>query len=225
LFATVVLAGLANAMHPGDPLPPARWEAVNTAFGRSELERADPLREFQKADWIQRRALSSNARVIVFPETVVPRWNESTEAFWRPTLDSLAAANKTILLGTTIPVAASSRRLNIVIARGAREPALFVQRVPPPISMWKPLDESGFPLRLGGPGTLRIAGQRAGILICYELLLTWPILSLSWEHPTILIGVANDYWAKGTRIPAAQSVALSAWARLFGLPKLMAVNT
>ena len=91
--------------------------------------------------------------------------------------------------------------------------------------MWKPFTHSGFPLRLRGTGTVRVAAQRAGVLICYELLLTWPVLSVSVEHPTVLLGVANDYWASRTSIPAVQRAALSAWARLFWLPKLMAVNT
>ena len=91
--------------------------------------------------------------------------------------------------------------------------------------MWKPLRQDGIPLRLAGPGTIAVAGHRAGILICYELLLTWPVFTVSLEHPTILVGLANDYWASQTSIAAAQRAALTAWARLFRLPKLIAVNT
>jgi apolipoprotein N-acyltransferase len=185
----------------------------------------DPIREFQNADWIQQRALNSSAHVIVFPETVVPRWNDATESFWDPALQALAANGKTVILGTTFPIPASPRRLNGVVMGGAGGPDLFFQHVPPPISMWKPFTHSGFPVRLGGAGTVRVAAQRAGVLICYELLLTWPVLSVSVEHPTVLVGVANDYWASQTSIPAVQRAALSAWARLFWLPKLMAVNT
>ena len=219
------LIALANLIYPGDPPPPRAWEAADTTFGRSELELPDPLREFENAEWIQQRALNSHARIILFPETVVPRWNDATEAFWEPTLRDLAANGKTIVFGTTIPVAASPRRLNSIIVRGASRSASFFQRVPVPISMWRPFSQAGFPLRLSGPGSVSVAGQRAGVLICYELLLTWPVLSLSLEHPAILVGVANDYWAKRTPIPAVQRVALNAWARLFGLPKLIAVNT
>jgi hypothetical protein len=219
------LVALANVIYPGDPPPPLTWEAVNTTFGRSELERTDPIIEFQHADWIQQRALSSSAKVIVFPETAVPRWNDATEAFWEPTLLALGASGKTIVFGATVPVAASSQRFNGVIVRGASEPPLFCQRIPVPISMWKPLSQDGFPLRPWGHGSLGVAGERAGILVCYELLIVWPVLTASLEHPTILIGVANDYWASQTCIPAAQRAALTAWARLFRLSKLMAVNT
>ena len=216
---------LANAIYLRDPAPPPGWEAADTTFGRSEFELPDPAREFRNAEWIQQRALNSNAQVIVFPETVVPRWNDATEAFWEPTLVALAARGTTIVLGTTIPVTASQQRINGIIIRGESGPASFFQRVPPPISMWKPLSPSGFPLRLTGRGTVPIADERTGVLICYELVLTWPVLTMSLEHPTILVGLANDYWARQTSIPAVQRAALTAWARLFSLPKLMAVNT
>jgi hypothetical protein len=225
LLTTVALIAGARSIYPGDPVAPRGWEAVDTAFGRSELEVPDPVREFRNAEWIEQRALHSRSKVIVFPETVVPRWNEATEAFWQPTLSVLAARGTTIIFGSTIPVAASERRLNSIVIRGANVSASFTQHVPPPISMWNPLSRVGFPLRLTGPGTVRIADERAGILICYELLLTWPVLSTSWENPTILVGVANDYWADQKPIPAVQRIALDAWARLFSLPRLLAVNT
>jgi hypothetical protein len=224
LAITGALIALANAMYPGDPRPPATWVAVDTTFGRSQAELPDPIREFQNAEWIQQRALHSNARVTLFPETVVPRWNDATEGFWEPTLATLTAAGKTIVFGTTVAVAGSPQRLNGVVIRGGTS-ATFFQRVPVPISMWNPFGQSGFPLRLGGSGSIQVGGERAAVLICYELLLTWPVLSANLEHPTILVGVANDYWASRTIIPAEQRVALSAWARLFGLPKLIAVNT
>lgn len=223
--AAGALMALSNAIYPGAPRSPARWEAIDTTFGRSELERPDPLHEFQNAEWIQQRALNSKARVVIFPETIVPRWNEATEVFWEPTLRELADCGKTIALGSTVVVSSGLGRVNAMIIRGAGAPASFSQRIPPPVSMWKPFSDSGFPLRLSGASTARLGGERAGFLICYELLLSWPVLSASLDHPTILIGVANDYWASQTRIPAVQRAALTAWAQLFSLPRLMAVNT
>jgi len=225
LVVTAACIAVANILSPGQPPLPKGWEAANTTFGPSNLELSDPIREFRHAEWIQEQALNSNAHVIVFPEAAVSRWNDATEAFWQSALAALAIEGKTIVLGTTVPVAGSPQRLNTVVIRGANGPAAIVQRIPVPISMWQPLGESGYPLRLGDAGTVPIAGQRAGALICYELLLTWPVLSLSLEHPTVLVGVANDYWASRTPIPAVQRAALFAWARLFRLPCLIAVNT
>jgi len=44
------------------------------------------------------------------------------------------------------------------------------------------------------------------------------------ERATVLIAVANDHWVTGTAIPQFQLAATRAWARLFHLPYLSAVN-
>jgi hypothetical protein len=225
IVITGAFVTLANLLHPGLPPPPSGWEAVDTTFGSSELERTNPLREFQQQEWIQRRALASTARVIVFPETAVQRWTEATEEFWQPTLTALAAHDQTVFVGATVVIPTSAQRLNNVIIRGAAGPSAFSQRIPPPISMWRPLSRSGFPLRLNGTATLRVGGGRVGILVCYELLLTWPVLSMSADHPTVMIGVANDYWSRGTLIPAVQRTAFLSWGRLYWIASLMAANT
>jgi apolipoprotein N-acyltransferase len=69
-----------------------------------------------------------------------------------------------------------------------------------------------------------VQNRRVAILICYEQLLVWPFLSSAAENPTILITAANDYWAKNTPIPQIQEASAAAWARLFRLPVLSAVN-
>ena len=224
IVATVALIATAHAVQPRSPTPLAGWAAVDTTFGRGP-EWPDPIHELQNVQEIQRTAIASPAQVIIFPETVVSRWNTAAEIFWEPVIETLRSRGQTIVLGTTVPLLGSPRRLNGTIVRGADGPDFFEQHIPVPISMWNPLSESGFPLRLWGPGTLRIAGEQVGVLICYEMLLSWPVLSLSIEHPTILVGIANDYWARNTPIPAVQREFVLAWARLFSIPALIARNT
>jgi hypothetical protein len=223
-FITVLLAVLANALYPGSLPSPESWEGVYTSFDRV-TDTLDPLPEFRVAEGIQRIALTSNNRVIVFPEFVVPRWTEATETFWQPTLADVRASGKTLLIGVGLPITGTSRYRNAVLTVGKDRAAPFLQRVPVPVIMWNPLKrERAVPLRLFGPGILEVEGQRAAILVCYEQLLSWPILQSAAEHPTLIVGLANDNWAKGTPIPAAQQAAVTAWARLFRLPKVMAVN-
>jgi apolipoprotein N-acyltransferase len=69
-----------------------------------------------------------------------------------------------------------------------------------------------------------IAGERAAIWICYEQLLVWPVLESMLERPTVIVTMANNYWAAATPIPRCQASMVSAWARLFGIPHLSAVN-
>jgi predicted amidohydrolase len=113
---------------------------------------------------------------------------------------------------------------NAIAIRGA-DAAVFRQRIPVPIGMWKPFQPTGARLHLFGPGTIRIGGQRAAVLICYEQLLVLPVVTSLWERPGILIAAANDHWAAGTPIPQHQRLALGAWSRLFGLPCLSTTNT
>ncbi|HLH01351.1 MAG TPA: hypothetical protein VKX25_01160 [Bryobacteraceae bacterium] len=113
---------------------------------------------------------------------------------------------------------------NGVVIRGGQA-GIFQQRIPVPVAMWNPLRPHSAPLRLAGPGVIPIAGKRGAILICYEQLILWPVLTSMLRQPEILIGVANDYWAADTTIPRFQSAAVESWARLFGIPYVLAVNT
>ena len=223
-LVTVSLAVLANALYPGSPPPPESWEGVYTAFDRI-TDPVDPLPEFRVAERIQRMALASNDRVIVFPEFVVPQWTEATEAFWQPTLADVRSRGKTLLIGVGLPIKGTRLYRNAVLAVGNSAARPFLQRVPVPVVMWNPMKtDHSVPLRLFGPGILEVAGERAAILVCYEQLLSWPILQSASQHPTLIVGLANDNWARGTPIPAAQRAAVTAWARLFRLPKILAVN-
>jgi predicted amidohydrolase len=260
-IVAVVLGALAHLKYPGDPPPPASWEAVDTSFGAIAHGPADPIREYTAARWIQDKARCSHAHVIIFPEMVVPRWTTATDLFWQPTLARLSASGKTILIGAGLPgsfrhpnsstaaldsydfgaaIAAlrgaqvciqangenssvSDFYRNVIVIRG-NQAGTFVQRVPVPFGMWHPFSGGGVPLNFFGPGVIRIENQRAAILICYEQLLTWPVLVSMVEHPTVIVAVANDYWVERTLIPRYKATAARGWGRLFGIPVISAVN-
>jgi len=50
------------------------------------------------------------------------------------------------------------------------------------------------------------------------------LIQCSVEYPTLIVGMANQYWVRETSIPAAQRASLMAWSRLFALPLLIAEN-
>lgn len=118
----------------------------------------------------------------------------------------------------------SSAYFNGIVMRGAQA-AIFEQRIPVPVAMWNPLWSGSAPIHLAGPGVIRIAGKRAAILIYYEQLIVRPVFTSMLRQPEILIGAANDYWAVGSTIPRFQRSAVQSWARLFGIPCVLAVNT
>ena len=226
--ATVLAVGLAifaNGIYPGDPAPPDSWEGVQTTFELA-AHAVNPLPEFQAAQDVQQIARTSRKQVIVFPEFVVPRWTEATDAFWHRTVDAAKASDKTLLIGAGLPIVGTGRYRNAVLTIGADAVPPFFERIPVPVVMWNPLNSArSVPLEMFGPGVLQVREERAAILVCYEQLLTWPILHSALQHPTLIVGVANDHWARGTPIAAAQRAAVSAWAKLFRLPKILAVNS
>jgi hypothetical protein len=83
---------------------PADWVAINTHFGAIAHVQTNPTIEFAAAQSIQHAALGTDAKVIIFPETVVPTWTAATEEFWRPTLDRLQASGKTVVIGARLPI-------------------------------------------------------------------------------------------------------------------------
>ena len=209
--------------HP--PEPASDWQAVSTHFGGVGLDTTNALAEYAAAQSIQETALTSPARVVVFPETVVSNWNEATDAFWGGTFESLKREGKTILVGANVSDARSRHYFNSIVIRGANRRRDFLQRIPIPIAMWTPGSDRGVPLQLEAPGTLWLAGRRAAVLICYEQLLIWPAITSFKEHPTLLLGTANDYWADSTTVSQIQRACLTSWARLFHIPMLWAENT
>ena len=211
-------------------LPPG-WEAVNTNYGGAGQGEPDFATEYNTQQSIQTIILESHAVVLLFPEHLVALWNEAADAFWENTLTAAAAQHRTVLIGAGINLPATSRNhfeqesyLNVLLARGEENGALYQERIPIPIAMWKPFDDDGVPLKLFAHGTIRIHNQNAAVLICYEQVLVWPFLSCALQHPTILLTTSNDYWAKDTRIPAIQQSSAASWARLFRLPVLSATN-
>ena len=180
---------------------------------------------------MQTTIIESHAAVLLFPEHLVTHWNESTDAFWGDTLTAVAAQHRTVLIGAGINRPGTSRNpfvqnryLNVLLARGEENAALYQERIPIPIAMWKPFGDDGVPLNLFARGTIRIHNQNAAVLICYEQVLVWPFLSSALEHPTVLLTASNNYWAKNTPIPAIQRSSAASWARLFQLPVLSATN-
>lgn len=224
-----VLALIAHALYKPSALPPD-WQAMNTEFGGAGQGDPDFLAEFDAHEQMQETIRGSHARLLLFPEDVVTEWNVATEAFWRESLQASARHDTTVLIGAGIqqgrrPNAPGTMRYyNVLIARGAETRAIYYQRIPVPIGMWKPLSEDGVPLNVFGKGTIDIQHARAAVLLCYEQLLVWPFVSSAIEHPTVLITAANDYWVKQTPILEIQRASARSFARLFGLPLLSAVN-
>ena len=250
-WAIPAMAGLAIISNAVWKEPrPVHWDAVDTNLGGIAHDVQSPGTQFAAMQWLQERAVRSSSKVVIFPETAVPMWTAATESFWEGTLARVRADGKTLVIGGGLagvdPVpfdfsadlaalgdvrpapggaqqrgAASFR--NVALLRG-HETGTFVQRIPVPIGMWRPFRRGSIPLNVGGRGTIVVSGERAAIWICYEQLLIWPVVESMLERPSVIIAMANDYWATATPIPRCQASLVSAWAQLFGLPYVSSVN-
>ncbi len=147
---------------------------------------------------------------------VLPAYNFS------PSIHALE--NSDSLLGPIRDLVSPEPVDNTLLAVGASSGTLY-QRVPVPIGMWRPFSNVSVPLRLTGPGVIEIDHQRVAVLICYEEILTFPVLASILRHPTVMVGISNSFWFDDTAIPRYQAAALRSWARLFRLPLFMAVNS
>lgn len=223
-FPTAVMALLAcAASNIGfvQPKKPDSFATLSTNFGNPTTAE----RRLQVEEKLQAAALRADAAVVIFPEAIVKRWSNATEAFWEPTIQRLQVAGRTALIGAGVSIHGSDAYRNELIAVGADAPPAFIQRIPVPLGMWNPFATAGsVPLHLSGSGTLTIRGKTAAVLICYEQLLVWPMIRSALERPNLLIGIANQFWTIHTSIPTAQQACLTAWSRLFDLPVLTATN-
>src|SRR5260370_10159783 len=75
------------------------------------------------------------------------------------------------------------------------------------------------------PGTVDVGDQRGAILVCYEQLLTLPMLRCALESLSLLIAISNEAWTAATIVPRVQHTCVRAWARLFALPVTSAINS
>jgi apolipoprotein N-acyltransferase len=199
---------------------PGAWEAKATAYRQSALP--DPEADFQIEQNLQSLVQASAARYMVFPEGTIRIWTDATDLEW---LSVLANLGKTVLAGASLPGDTGGYDNALVIFNGQSRRAIL-QRIPIPGGMWNPFKpRRSFALHIFHSGIAEVGDQRVAALICYEQLLVWPMLRSAVERPTLLVAVANDAWTSNTAIPEIQRSCVWAWARLFGLPVISAINT
>jgi len=227
-FATIaILVGASIATHAlfARPSPDPRILAVNTEFGATpERDLSGSALETQEAS-IQRLALAHPDSLLILPESVIPNWSPMHEARWASTFALLKQRHTGLLIGTTIPIPNTEANRNVLLSRGFTEHLSYVQRVPVPLGMWHFGDDhDGFPLMLRFPPTIRVWNRRAGVLVCYEQIIVWPVLETLAHNPEMLIAPSNIYWASKTTIPAIQHIAAQDWADLWAIPLYEASN-
>lgn len=222
--------GNASAVHPGAQAP-ARWQGFDTNFAQlasgSANQSAQLLSSMQRINWLTRVvAEMPEDATLVLPETLLGRYDGLSQNSLSQAQEDLRAKNSKVLVGAELPLA-SGRYKNAVVVLGASpgDDWAAYQGIPVPVSMWKPWANDGAEADLlARSNTIMVDGQRIGVSVCYEHLLTYSLLRLMADKPDLIAAVSNVWWARTTNIPTIQSQSVHAFARLFNVPVVFAKN-
>lgn len=181
-------------------------------------------RDFQSAfefvATVTQTAPTYDAKIVVLPEGAAG-WHTSTvERTW---MGLAGQTQKTLYAGAAIP---NSQGYDNTLVRITDESfdVVYRQRMPVPVSMWRPWSEQSAIANFAQPPAVMLDGQLTAVLICYEQLLVWPVLHARLAGADHILGVANVWWAEGTTIPDIQMAAMTAWARLFNMTLTASFN-
>lgn len=202
------------------------WRSVDLELGQN-LGRDGSLAYQRDLIATVRQTIAShpNTHVIVLPESALGFWTPTVERLWR---EGLHGSDVIVVAGAAVIEAEGYD--NVLVALSADEAKiLYRERMPVPVSMWQPW------LRWTGQGggasahffanpVVGGADIRIAPLICYEQLILWPSLQSMLHSPDVIVAVGNGWWTEGTSIVAIQRASVTAWAKLFGLPVVIAFN-
>ena len=171
----------------------------------------DPVRYLRTLETYERLADESKARLIVFPETAVPRFLDAVDPAYLKRLDAIAQRNRgDLLLG--VPTRRSSEEFfNSVVAFGISPTQAYHKEhlVPfgefaPPGLAWT-LQLVNIPMSDFSRGKtsrpLEVTGQRIAVNICYEDAFGDEIARLL-PAATMLVNVSNVAWFGDSLAPA-----------------------
>lgn len=170
-------------------------------------------------------ASHSDTHVIVLPESALGFWTATVERVWR---DGLRGLDVTVVAGAAVIEAEGYD--NVMVAISADEvKILYSERMPVPVSMWQPWLQwtgqgGGARAEFFGNPVVEVGQKRIAPIICYEQLILWPVLQSMLQSPDIIVATGNGWWTESTSIVAIQRASVTAWAKLFGLPVVMAFN-
>jgi hypothetical protein len=227
--AAIILGGLwlwAAASWTEPKLPDA-WRGVDLEVAQN-LGRDGSLQYHRDliATMLRRIPTHQDTRVAVLPESALGFWTPTVARVWQ---EGLRGSNLTVIAGAAVIDPRGYDNVMVAISADAAK-VLYRERMPVPGSMWQPWlrwtgQGGGASADFFGNPVVAVDGLKVAPLICYEQLILWPVLQSMLHAPQVIVAVGNGWWTENTSIVAIQKAGVSAWARLFGLPVVMAFNT
>lgn len=226
LVAVVVCGcGAASAFTWFEPSAPEGWVGIDTQFRGSEGQYADFVQQRETIDLVL-TAAADGAKVVVLPESAIGMWTPTVERLWVNALRDLDV----VVNAGAIVVAPDGYDNVMMEITGDQSRILYRERMPVPVSMWQPWlhwwgEGGGARAHFFANPVAVSAGATILPVICYEQLIVWPVLQSALHSPEVMVATGNGWWTEGTNIVAIQRASATAWARLFGLPLVIAFNT
>lgn len=228
IIASVVAAHLTEKNIP----TLATWYAVDTNLGKypsqvgKQVERQIGLLKQAKEGFGQ------GAKLILFPEQVGGYQDMAIVELWRRELPRLPWSGKQVLMvGVEQPIDGEGNVANaLMVATEGKILGYVTARQTVPVAMWRPWAQGEhYPIDWFktniAPAPVEGKMKPVAVVFCFEEFLVWPILTtMALEEPVAILSVVNGWWAsKDEHILQRQHI--EAWARLFGIPLLRAVNS
>jgi hypothetical protein len=224
-LAIMIVLWATSAATWAAPSAPPDWVGVDTHFRGVDGQYAGYDQERQTIALVQ-AALARGFDKILLPESALGIWTPTVEHLWTDAL----RRSKAIVVGGAVVVddAGYDNVMIELTAKGGR--ILYHERMPVPVSMWQPwLSWIG---QVGGARAdffanpvVSSGGGSVAVLICYEQLLVWPILQSMLQEPKLILAGSDGWWTEGTNILEVQEAVTTAWARLYSVPIVTAINS
>jgi hypothetical protein len=187
-------------------------------FSSGRLDR----HEYERLQSAANHVALDRADIHVFPEGYAGLWGHASEIFW---LDMMHQADPyTILVtGAFLPLPYGGYE-NVAVVLDHGHAQIIKQRMPVPLGMWKPWSAASVPAGFFRGSTVDGSKGRIGVLNCYEIVVIWTVLDTMIDRPSVLLGIGNVWWGRGTNIGRIQSEILTAWGRLYNVPTAISLN-
>lgn len=205
------------------PILPASWIGVDLEMGASLGRESGLERQQELIDVVRAQAPGTT---VVLPESALGFWTPTVGRVWQRALTDTGI---TVIAGAAIIDSQGYDNVLVKLWAGGSD-ILYRERMPVPGSMWQPWrgwigDNGGARAHFFANPVVDVGNQSVAPLICYELLVVWPILQSAFHRPDAIVAVGNGWWTTGTSIIGIQRASSEAWARLFGLPLVISFNT
>jgi apolipoprotein N-acyltransferase len=237
LVPILLVLGVGEALRHASWTAPA-GEPVQAALLQGNIEQEMKFRPERTAGILEtqaRLAEGTKARLIVFPETALPRFFHQVDPAYLARLDAAAKRNDGDLLLGVPYLAGRDAYFNSVLTLGASRRQIYhkVHLVPfgefiPPgfgwVLRWLSIPLSDFSRGAPDQPPLAVAGQRVAVNVCYEDVFGDEIARRATES-TLLVNMSNVAWFGDSLAPAQHLQIARLRAIETGRMHLTATNT